>query len=117
MGEEQRNVIGAVAERRQPERHDGKAVEEVFAELAFLDHLLEVSVRGAHETQVERDRTMRAQPLDGTRLQEAQELHLGRGVDLADLVEEQGPAVGGFETAHAALVSAGEGAFLMTEEL
>ena len=60
---------------------------------------------------------MRTKPLDGTRLQEAEELHLGRGVDLADFIEEKGPAVLGFETAHAAFVGAGEGTFLMTEKL
>jgi hypothetical protein len=115
MGEQERNVVRAFAERRQAQRDDGEAIIEVFAELAFLDHLPEVAVRRADETQVQRDRAMRAEPLDRAGLEETEDFHLRGGVDLPDLIEEEGAAVRGFETSDAAFVRPGEGALLMAE--
>jgi len=50
-------------------------------------------------------------------LQHAQQLDLGREVDVADLVEEERSAVGELEPSLLALLGAGEGAFLVAEEL
>src|SRR5205814_9201073 len=50
-------------------------------------------------------------------LQHLQELGLQRGVELADLVEEDRAAVGHLEAAGLALVGAGEGAPLVAEQL
>ena len=50
-------------------------------------------------------------------LEDAQELRLHGRADIADLVEEDGAAVGELELAELALVGAGEGAALVAEQL
>ena len=57
------------------------------------------------------------QPLELALLQHAQQLHLRRQVDVADLVEKQRAALGELEPAFLALLGAGEGALLVAEEL
>src|SRR5262249_58658099 len=59
----------------------------------------------------------RAEPGERSVLEEAQELHLHRRRDLADLVEEEGPALGDLDVSGLALAGAGEGALLAAEEL
>ena len=49
-------------------------------------------------------------------LQHAQQLDLQRQAQFADLIEQQGPALGGFKPAGVALHRAGKGAFFMAEE-
>jgi hypothetical protein len=44
-------------------------------------------------------------------------VHLGREVDIANFVEEQRAAFGELEAAFLPLLSPGEGAFLIAEEL
>src|SRR5262249_38625577 len=58
-----------------------------------------------------------ADALDLLLLEDAEELWLEVDRELADLVEEQRAAVGRLERADASGVCAGEGAFLVTEEL
>jgi hypothetical protein len=58
-----------------------------------------------------------ANPFEGVILQDPQELGLKRGVHLADLVEEDGAAVGQLELALLPLMGAGEGSLLVTEQL
>lgn len=47
----------------------------------------------------------------------AQQLHLGVGVDLANLIQEQRATVRQFETSDAALLGTGEGSLFMAEQL
>ena len=58
-----------------------------------------------------------AQPLHLALLEDAQELRLRHQRQVADLVEEQGPAVGQFDPSEPPLVRAGEGALLVAEDL
>ena len=51
--DEVRNVLGAIAQRRQVDLHDVEPVEEVLAEAARLDLDLQVAVRGADDPHVE----------------------------------------------------------------
>ena len=48
---------------------------------------------GAHDAGVDVDRLAAADPLDDALLKEAQQLDLQRQRDVADLVEEQSPAL------------------------
>ena len=82
------------AQRRQPSGTTLRAVEEVLAELALLDHGLEVAVRGRHEAHVDLDGLRSAHALELALLQQAQQLHLHRWANVADLVEEERAAVG-----------------------
>src|SRR5204863_3116288 len=60
---------------------------------------------------------VRADALDLAALEDAQELGLQGRRQLADLVEEDGPALGLLEGAEAARRGAGEGALLVAEQL
>ena len=62
-------------------------------------------------------RLVAADALERALLQEAQQLDLDRRRDLADLVEEQRPAVGLLEAPFAAAGRAREGALLVAEQL
>ena len=72
---------------------------------------------GADDPGVDRDRLAAADPLDHPLLQEAQQLDLERQRDVADLVEEQGAAMGELDLALGGLDRAGEGALLVAEQL
>ena len=57
-----------------------------------------------------------AYAFDGAFAEHAQEFDLGGLVDFSDFVEEEGAAVGLFESADAFLCGAGEGSFFVAEE-
>jgi hypothetical protein len=107
----------SAAQRRQPDRDDADAVEEVLAEAALGHQVREVGVRGGDHPGVHRDLPAAAEPLDPVVLQEAEELDLEGRRQLADLVEEEGAAVRRLDAAAALGVGAGEGALLVAEEL
>ena len=58
---------------------------------------------------------MIADPGDGLLLQYAQQADLRLGADLADLIEEQGAAIGDLEEAFALVIGTGEGAASVAE--
>ena len=70
-----------------------------------------------HDPHVDLEGAVAAHPLELALLEEAQQLHLDRGGDVADLVEEEGPAVGGLEPARARVDGAGERPLLVAEQL
>ena len=53
--DQQRDVFGAIAERRHVNRKDIQPVVEVVAERAFGDELLEIAMRGGDDTHVDVD--------------------------------------------------------------
>ena len=76
----------------------------------------QVAVRGGHQPHVDLLFLLAAQPNDGAFLQRAQQLALQRQWQLADLVQEDGAAVGQLEPAGAVTLRAGEGAAFVAEE-
>ncbi len=96
---------------------DAEAVVEVFAEGLLADGLEQVAVGGGDDPDVDRDRRTAADALDLALLEDAEELGLGLQGQLADLVQEEGAAVGQLEAADAAGDGAGEGALLVAEQL
>ena len=94
-----------------------EAVVEVLAELAALDHRLQVAVRRADDADVGADGRRPADALERALLEDAEERDLRARRDVADLVEEERAALGQLEAAAAARDGAGEGALLVAEEL
>ncbi len=92
-------------------------MEQGRAEAPLRDRLLEVRVRRRDQAHVDFLRGRAAHPLHLAGLQDPQQhgLHLGRR--LADLVEEQGAAVGALEEAGPVVQRAGVGAADGAEEL
>ena len=93
MGD-QGHVAGALAQRRQGDRNDMKAIIEVLAEAAgpHLGH--RVAIGGADEAHIHRLQLGAADPREGAGLDEAKQLRLQPRVHLADFVEEERAAVG-----------------------
>ena len=58
--DQDRNIVAALAERRQVERDDVESVEQIAAEPAALDLLFEIAVGRREEPNVDRDGFCRA---------------------------------------------------------
>ena len=104
---------------RKRRHHDGEhvqAVIKVFAEVAFARHHRQVAVGGGDDAHIDLDRALGADRIDFAFLQRAQQLDLHVQAQFADLVQEQGAAIGFLEFAQMLVGGAGEGAFLMAEQ-
>ena len=110
------NVLQAVAQRRNFDRHDVQPIEEILAEIAFFDAALEIAIGRGDHADIHLLREAAADALEAAFLQHAQQFGLEGGGDFADFIEHERSAVGQFETAAAEFVGAGEGAFFVAEE-
>src|ERR1044071_4691617 len=110
------DVLAALAQRRDRDREDVDAEEEVFAELTALHRFFDVAVRRANDTHVDVDRRRSADPLEAPLLQHAQDFRLHAESELADLVEKNRYHVGELELSELARRRAGERALLVSEE-
>src|SRR5262249_55438114 len=91
---------------------------EILAEQAALDLDREIAIGGGDDAAAERDLARAGEPRGRALLQDAQELHLHVERHVADLVEQDGAALGELELAGpAALARAGERARLVAEQL
>src|SRR2546427_10433989 len=96
---------------------DVQAVVEVFAEALLLDEASEVAVRRGDQADVDLDRPGAADTLELLLLEDPEELRLELERDLADLVEEEGAAMGHLEASDLLRDGPGERAPLAAEEL
>ena len=115
---DQRDVLPPLAQGRDLDREDAQAVVEVAPEAPLRHRALEVAgwwrPRGARPPCAARVAPRRC---DLAVLQHAQQLRLQLQREVADLVEEERPAVGQLEAAGVRGDRAGEGALLVAEEL
>ena len=120
FGEETRgegkDVLGAFAQGGEVNLENGEAVEEVFAEAAGFDFVVEVAVGGGEEARGGVVFAVGADALEASVLGDAEELGLELRGHLGDFVEEQGAGAGFLEAADALVDGTGEGAFFVTEE-
>ena len=112
---EQRNVIGALAQRRQPQLEHVEAIEQIFAQHAVANRLRGRAVRRGKHAHVEAELLASAEPARASILENAQELGLQRDRHLGDLVEKQRAAVRELEHAGPRARGAGERALLVAE--
>src|SRR5436305_15247410 len=117
MAGEERDVLPPLAQRRQRYRDDVQAIEEVLAERPFADPFFQIAVGGGDQPDVRLDRPRGAHALELALLEDAQQPGLERRRDLADLVEEERPSLGGLDAADLPLDGARERPALMAEEL
>ncbi|MCY1222594.1 hypothetical protein D9M72_346920 [compost metagenome] len=111
-----RDVFLAPTQRRDGDREDVEAVIEVLAEPALAHFVDQVLVGGRDQPHIDPVRMARADRLDLALLHGTQELHLHFERQVADLVEEQGAAVGIDELAGVFFRRAGKGALFVAEE-
>ncbi len=117
MAGDERNIFGTFLKRRCLDAHDIDAVVEVLTELAFGDELGEILVGGEDKARAQRGELAGAEAAELHLLQNAEQLDLGEEAEVADFVEEKRAAAGLLEVAFAGADGAGEGAFLVAEEL
>jgi hypothetical protein len=115
--EEQRDVVAAVAQRRQRDLEHVDPVEQVLAEPPGRDHGGEVAVRGRDDADVDLAGLGVADAGERALLEHAQHLDLERGRHVADLVEEERAVVGDLEQAGLVGDRAGERAAPVAEQL
>src|SRR5205823_5076772 len=115
--DERRNVLWPLAERWKRDREDVHAIVQVVPERPGGDHLFEVPVRGCDYPDVDSFGARAAETLELPLLEHPQQLRLQLERDVADLVEEERPAVGQLETADPLRDGPGESAALVAEEL
>ncbi|HMB82336.1 MAG TPA: sigma 54-interacting transcriptional regulator, partial [Vicinamibacterales bacterium] len=117
VGGQRRNVLAAVAERRELDLDGVQAEQEILPEPPRGDFVAEVRVRGRHDAHVGLARPRRADALEVACFEDAQELRLQVERDVGDLVEEERAAVGQLEEAAPRRLRARERAFDVAEEL
>ena len=116
MLRQQRNVAGALPQRRQADGDDAEAVKEVFPKGAALDGLAQVPVGGGDDADVQLDALLAAHLHELPLLDHPEELGLDVEAEIGDLVEEKGAVIGQFEEAVLGLVGPGKGALDVAEE-
>src|SRR5438034_8251269 len=114
---QRRQVCRPLAERRQPDGDDVQPEVEVLAEAAAAHVGLEVAVGGGDDARVDFDRLAPADALEAVVLEEAEQLALQLGREVAHLVQEDRAAAPGLEPPALVLPRAGEGALHVSEEL
>jgi hypothetical protein len=113
---QQRDVLPPLAQGRHMQGQHAQAVIQVGPECPVAHHGGKIPMRGREDADIHLAGLVLAQPLDFPFLQHAQQFHLDIQRHLADLVQQQGAAVGGLETTLARRRRAGEGAAGMAEQ-
>ena len=103
--------------RRQAQRNDVQPEEQVLAELALLNEVAKVAMRRGDDAHVGADCGAAADGHVFALLQDTKQPRLRLHRHVADLVEEQGAALGLLEASGLTVDRAGEGALLVTEQL
>ncbi len=96
------HVLGALAQRRQPQRHHIEPEEQILPEQALLDENAQVLVGRGDDAHVRLDRGAAADRGVLALLQHTQQPGLRLHRHVADLIQEQGAALGLLEPAGAA---------------
>ena len=81
-----RNVVGALPQRRRPDRQNVQTEIQVLPESPFLDRFRQVAVGGRDHTHGDLAHPRRADRFDFSSLQHPKDLRLGAGGHVADFV-------------------------------
>src|SRR2546421_11636483 len=111
------DVLAAVTQRRDVDLDGIQAKEEVLAEPAGSGLGIHVGVRSREYSHVDAPRRGRADTLEISRFQNAQEFRLQIERNVGDFVQEQRAAISEFETPDAIGPRIGKRAFYVTKEL
>jgi hypothetical protein len=115
--DQRRNVFAAFPERRDLDRDDVQAIEEIVLEPAVGDHLAQVAIGGGDDADVDALRPLGAERLELPLLQHPQQLGLQRRAHRRDLVEKDRAAVRQRELPALGRRRAGERAADVAEQL
>ena len=99
MGHEGRQVLKALAKRRQVDRKDVQAEEEVLPEAPIAHFVVQSPVGGGNHPGVDVGDGLGADALELARLEGAQQLGLRLLAQISDFIEEERASVGQLEPA------------------
>src|SRR3990172_5969109 len=99
MVRQQHHVLATLPRRRQLDGEDLQAIVEVLTEPAGSDGRFEVAIRCCDDAGMNLSLPEAAQPSNLLPLDRLQELRLKVQAKLADLVQEEGPAICRFDQA------------------
>src|SRR5262249_46360020 len=99
MSGQRRDVFTTLSQSRDFQLNDVQSIEEIFPEASLTDRKPQVAVGGCDDPHACPASGVGAQALEFPRLQHAQQLRLAAAREVAELVHEQGAAVGRFKTA------------------
>ena len=116
MFSQQGDVFQALAQRGNLDEDHAQAVVKVFPEPAGLDLIFQVLVGGRQHAHVHLYILVGTHAADLVLLQGPEHLGLGREAHVADLVQEDGSALGLLELALALLDGRGKGSFFVPEQ-
>src|SRR6266480_1553646 len=115
--EQERNVLLALAQRRQIDDRHVQTIEQVLSELALFHQFDQIRLAGGDNAEIDRYRIVGPQPFNLSLLQDSQELDLHCRRHAFDLVEKKGTAVRVLDFANSAARRLREGARLVAEHL
>ncbi len=110
------NVLDALTKRRGAHWQDIESVIQVFPETPFIDFLFQVSVGGRNHPHINGNLAGRTNRIDGSFLQDTQQLHLHVHGHVANFIEKEGAAMGQLKATQAVRHGARERAFSVTKE-
>src|SRR5207302_180836 len=102
------NIPCPLAQCGQIEDDHSQAVIEILAESSIGDCFFKLNIRSRDNARVDLNILAATDPLDALFLEKAQEFDLKLKRDFANLIEEQGAAVRGFDAPFALRVGASE---------
>ena len=114
--DEQSNIRRAFAERGDVNRKNLQTVQEICAKLTLADGLIQVSIRGRDDADVDADRLAASDRFELLLLEDAQQLHLCVEGQLSDFVQEERAAVRQLESADSLFDRTGKCAFDVSEQ-
>src|SRR6516162_1567066 len=113
----QRNrVTRSLSQRWNLNCHLVQPIVQILPKAPLSYHQVEILVRRTHNPHIDLHWIAAADPLDDLILQKAQQLYLHWQRHIADLIQEQGPAIGVFYSADGLLERASECALFVAKE-
>src|ERR1051326_426567 len=110
-------MLRTLTQRRQNQRHHVEPEKQILPEPALRHFLLEISIRRRDQTNVNGQRLRPADALKLALLQHAQQLHLHRRAQVANLVEKKRAAISELKTTFVTLRRVCKRALLVTKQL
>src|SRR4029453_17945049 len=114
---EEQNVVAPLPQWGKANVEDVQTIVEVLAERPIRHGIVQMSIGGGDDADVDADRPRATQSQELTLLEHTQELRLRRRRHLGDLVKKQHTAGGQFNLTRLRLLRAGERSTLESEEL
>src|ERR1700677_3164565 len=99
LARQKRNILFAIPERRHKKRDDVKAIEEIFAKVAFGDLFLEILVGGSDDADIHAQGLGSAHWSEHLIVESAEDFGLRLEAHVADFVQVERSTIGALESA------------------